>query len=39
MLRTGAMSRLSRALADIIIALALPEDVTLTVDIDPVSLS
>jgi primosomal protein N' len=39
MLRTRAMSRLSQALAQIIITLALPEDVTLTVDIDPVSLS
>jgi primosomal protein N' (replication factor Y) len=39
MLRTVAMSKLSRALADIIVELALPEDVTLTVDIDPVSLS
>jgi primosomal protein N' (replication factor Y) len=39
MLRTRAMSRLSQALAQIIITLALPDDVTLTVDIDPVSLS
>lgn len=38
MLRTRAMSRLSLALAQITTALALPEDVTLTVDIDPVSL-
>ena len=39
MLRTRAMSRLSHALARIAATLALPEDVTLTVDIDPVSLS
>ncbi len=39
MLRTGAMSRLSQQLAIIIRSLALPEDVTLAVDIDPVSLS
>jgi len=39
MLRTRAMSRLSRALAQITTTLVLPEDVTLTVDIDPVSLS
>jgi primosomal protein N' (replication factor Y) len=39
MLRTRAMSRLSRALAHITTTLTLPEDVTLTVDIDPVSLS
>ena len=39
MLRTRAMSKLSQALAKIIEALALPNDVTLTVDIDPVSLS
>ena len=38
MLRTRAMSRLSHALAHITAKLALPEDVTLTVDIDPVSL-
>jgi primosomal protein N' (replication factor Y) len=38
MLRTRAMSKLSQALAKIIETLALPEDVTLTVDIDPVSL-
>jgi len=38
MLRTRAMSRLSRALAGITSRLTLPEDVTLTVDIDPVSL-
>ena len=38
MLRTRAMSRLSHALAQITTTLALPEDVTLTVDIDPVSL-
>jgi len=39
MLRTRAMSRLSLALARITTALALPEGVTLTVDIDPVNLS
>ena len=39
MLRTRAMSRLSRELARIIHSLVLPEDVTLTVDIDPTSLS
>lgn len=38
MLRTRAMSRLSRALAQIHGRLTLPEDVTLTIDIDPVSL-
>ena len=39
MLRTRAMSALSRELAQIIQALTLPEDVSLVVDIDPVSLS
>jgi len=39
MLRTRAMSKLSQTLAKIIKTLALPEDVTLMVDIDPVSLS
>lgn len=38
MLRTRAMSRLSQALAGISRRLNLPEDVTLTVDIDPVNL-
>jgi primosomal protein N' (replication factor Y) len=38
MLRTRAMSKLSQALAKIIGTLALPDDVTLTVDIDPVNL-
>jgi primosomal protein N' (replication factor Y) len=38
MLRARAMSKLSQALAKIIGTLALPEDVTLTVDIDPVNL-
>jgi primosomal protein N' (replication factor Y) (superfamily II helicase) len=37
MLRTRLMSRLSQALARLISSLTLPEDVTLTVDIDPVS--
>jgi hypothetical protein len=39
MLRTRAMSRLSQALARITAILTLPDDVTLTVDIDPVSFS
>jgi primosomal protein N' (replication factor Y) len=39
MLRTRAMSRLSQELARLTNALELPDDVTLTVDIDPVSLS
>jgi primosomal protein N' (replication factor Y) len=39
MLRTRAMSRLSRALAALVGKLALPEGVTLIVDVDPVSLS
>lgn len=39
MLRTRAMSRLSQVLANTIQTLALPEDVTLTVDIDPVDLA
>ena len=38
MLRTRAMSRLSRELAAITSKLNLPEDVTLTVDIDPTNL-
>jgi len=38
MLRTRLMSKLSQALAKLISSLTLPEDVTLTVDIDPVSL-
>jgi primosomal protein N' (replication factor Y) (superfamily II helicase) len=38
MLRTRAMSKLSRELARVIQSLALPEDVTLAVDIDPVNL-
>jgi hypothetical protein len=39
MLRTRAMSALSRELAIIVQTLTLPDDVTLAVDIDPVSLS
>jgi primosomal protein N' (replication factor Y) (superfamily II helicase) len=39
MLRTRAMSRLSRELARVTNDLVLPEDVTLTVDIDPTSMS
>jgi primosomal protein N' (replication factor Y) len=38
MLRTRAMSKLSQKLAKIIETLALPDDVTLAVDIDPVNL-
>ena len=39
MLRTQRMSTLSRELANISQKLTLPEDITLTVDIDPVNLS
>jgi primosomal protein N' (replication factor Y) (superfamily II helicase) len=39
MLRTRAMSALSRELAKIIQSLKLPEDISLVVDIDPVSVS
>jgi primosomal protein N' (replication factor Y) len=39
MLRTRAMSKLSGALATIVATLALPEDVTLAVDVDPMDLS
>ncbi|HEY1661176.1 MAG TPA: primosomal protein N' [Verrucomicrobiae bacterium] len=39
MLRTRAMSKLSGILAKIVCTLALPEDITLSVDIDPVDLS
>jgi len=38
MLRTRAMTKLSQALAKIVMSLTLPEDVTLAVDIDPVDL-
>jgi primosomal protein N' (replication factor Y) (superfamily II helicase) len=38
MLRTHQMSRLSLSLAKLLPSLKLPEDVTLTVDIDPVNL-
>jgi primosomal protein N' (replication factor Y) len=38
MLRTQAMSRLSKSLAKLTETLAFPDDVTLTVDIDPVNL-
>jgi primosomal protein N' len=38
MLRTRAMSKLSQTLAKILEILALPDDVTLSVDIDPVNL-
>ena len=39
MLRTRQMSALSRHLARLVETVALPEDITLTVDIDPVNLS
>jgi primosomal protein N' len=39
MLRTSQMSKLSLALAQLLQALQLPEDVTITVDVDPVGLS
>jgi primosomal protein N' (replication factor Y) len=39
MLRTPAMSKLSRELAKIIEGIVLPEDVALSVDIDPTDLS
>jgi primosomal protein N' (replication factor Y) len=39
MLRTRGMSALSRKLAALSATLTLPDDVTLTVDIDPASLS
>jgi primosomal protein N' (replication factor Y) len=39
MLRTRQMSELSRRLAKLTASLALPDDLTLTVDIDPVNLS
>lgn len=39
MIRTGAMSRLSRELASLLTRLVLPDDVALAVDIDPVELS
>jgi len=38
MLRTPRMTLLSRRLADVTTALVLPEDVTLSVDIDPAAL-
>ena len=38
MLRTRQMSRLSQSLAKLLESLNLPEDVSLTVDIDPVNL-
>lgn len=38
MLRTRQMSRLSQRLAQLLEGIPLPEDVTLTVDIDPVNL-
>ena len=38
MLRTGAMSRLSRELAKLVQTLTFPDDVTMLVDIDPVNL-
>jgi primosomal protein N' (replication factor Y) len=39
MLRTPRMTALSRRLAELVQAQALPEDITLNVDIDPVDLS
>jgi primosomal protein N' (replication factor Y) (superfamily II helicase) len=39
MLRARQMSALSRRLADCLTALRLPEDVTLTIDIDPANLT
>ncbi len=39
MLRTPAMSKLSRSLTRLVSTLSLPDDVMLTVDIDPSSLS
>jgi primosomal protein N' (replication factor Y) len=39
MLRARAMSKLSQTLAKIVPSFALPEDITLTVDIDPVNLA
>ncbi len=39
MLRTGRMSQLSRELAKLMAVFKLPEEVMLTVDIDPVNLS
>ena len=39
MLRTRQMSRLSRLLSELVQSLALPEGISLTVDIDPVNLS
>ncbi|TAL05405.1 MAG: primosomal protein N' [Verrucomicrobia bacterium] len=39
MLRTSQMSKLSASLAKLMTTLSLPEDVTVTVDIDPASLS
>jgi primosomal protein N' (replication factor Y) len=39
MLRTRAMTKLSQSLATIVADLTLPDDVTMTVDIDPVNLS
>jgi primosomal protein N' (replication factor Y) len=39
MLRTRAMSKLSQTLAKVVASLTLPNDVTLSVDIDPVNLA
>ena len=38
MLRTKQMPRVSKVLATLLEQIELPDDVTLTVDIDPVSL-
>jgi len=39
MLRTGRMSELSRRLQEVTRSLVLPEDVVLSVDVDPVDLA
>ena len=39
MLRTRQMTRLSRVLAQLIATVKMSDDLTLTVDIDPVNLS
>jgi hypothetical protein len=39
MLRAPRMSELSRRLAELVQSLKLPEDVSLSVDIDPVDLA
>jgi primosomal protein N' (replication factor Y) len=39
MLRTRAMTQLSRRMAGLLHTLSLPEDVAIAVDVDPVNLS